>query len=78
MWNQIIDAIKEVHLAELKDQRSFQKVTISAKVLDIGDTNTLADGWRVLTILVGDDTDSALWKNFIDTCKLDKSYRFWR
>ena len=45
---------------------------------DIGDTNTLADGHRVQTILVGDHTDTAefaLWENF-DTCEVEKSYKF--
>ena len=52
--------------------------TISAKVLDIGDTKMLSDGRRVQTILVGDHTDSAelaLWESFIDTCEAN-TYKF--
>ena len=52
-------AIKEISLAELQNQPLFQVVTISAKVLEIGDTKVLSDGCRLQNILVSDDTDNA-------------------
>ena len=59
---QSTDAIKKLQLVKLQDQLSFQKVTIFAKVLNIGDTNTLEDGRKVETILVGDHTNTAYGK----------------
>jgi hypothetical protein len=53
------DVIKELNLAEVQDQLQLQNITICAKVLDIGDTNTHADGRRLKTIVVGDHTGNA-------------------
>ena len=54
-------------------------MTIRAKVIDIGDTNILADGRRVQNILVSDHTESAelaLWETFINACEANESYKF--
>ena len=70
--------MKEISLAELQNQPSFQAVTISAKVLEIGDTKVLSDGRRLQSILVSDHTDNAeltLWESFVNTCELNQSYQ---
>ena len=73
------DVVKEIDLAKLEDQPAFQAVTIRAKVIDIGDTNILADGRGVRNILVADHTESAelaLWETFINACEANQSYKF--
>ena len=55
--------MKELHLDELEHQPSFQKVKISAKVIEIGDTNTIEDGRRFQTVLLADHTGTAEQEN---------------
>ena len=61
---------KEIALKELKVQLPFQRVTIKAKVVEIGDTSKLDDGRQVQHVLVADDTTTVevtLWQEFINT-----------
>ena len=70
---------KEILLQQLEDQPSFQVVSVLAKVLEIGDTQTLTDGHQVQTIQVGDSTGLAklaLWQNFVNSVQVNKSYKF--
>ena len=72
------DTTIELLLANLKLQPSFQKVCVSAKVLEIGDTHTLTDGRRVQTVLIADHTDTAevsLWEDFIGAVHVEESYK---
>ena len=68
---------KEIALKELEVQLPFQRVTIKAKVLEIGDTSKLDDGRQVQHVLVADDTTTvevAPWQEFVNTVTLSKSY----
>jgi hypothetical protein len=68
---------KEIALNQLKDQLPFQRVTIKAKVLEIGDTSKLDDGRQVQQVVVADDTTTvelSLWQEFVNTVTLGKSY----
>ena len=73
------DTVKELHLDELEHQPSFQKVKISAKVIEIGDTNTIEDGRRFQTVLLADHTGTAelaLWEDFVGAVNNGESYTF--
>ena len=68
--------MKELHLDELEHQPSFQKVKISTKVIEIGDTNTTEDGHRFQTVLA-DHTSTAelaLWEDFVGAVNDGESY----
>ena len=69
---------KEVALNQLKDQLPWQKVKITGKVLEIGDTSKLEGGRQVQQVLVADSTataELALWQDFVDILSLGKSYK---
>ena len=73
------DTVKELHLDELEHQPSFQKVKISAKVIKIGDTNTIEDGRCFQTVLLANHTGTAelaLWEDFVGAVNNGESYTF--
>ena len=69
---------KELPINQLKEQVPFQRVTINAKVLEIGDTSELDDGRKVQQVVVADNTASvevSLWQEFVEAVSVGKSYR---
>ena len=57
----------------------ISKGHISAKVIEIGDTNTIEDGRRFQTILLADHTGTAelaLWEDFVGAVNNRESYTF--
>lgn len=70
---------KELTIEEVKHQLPFQRVTVKAKVVDIGDSSSLFDGRTVQNIVIADITASiriSLWQEFVNTVTLGKSYKF--
>ena len=69
---------KELPINQLKDQVPSQRITINAKVLEIGDTSELDDGRKVQQVVVADNTGTVevlLWQKFVEAVSLGKSYR---
>ena len=64
---------EELSLSQLEDQVPWQRVTIKAKVLEIGDASKLDDGHQVQQV-VADNTDNvevALWQEFVEALQVN-------
>lgn len=73
------DVTKEITINQLQTQPPFQKVSLSAKVIEIDEIATLQDGRKVQNIMISDSTGTAkvaLWEDSINSVKLLKSYKF--
>lgn len=70
---------KMITLDKLQDQPAFQKISLSAKVIELDEIITLNDGRRVQNVVISDSKGRAklsLWEANIDSIQLDKSYNF--
>lgn len=69
---------KEITIHQLKYQPPYKKVTVKAKIIEIGETAKLDDGCQVQHILIADNTGTAelaLWQNLVDTVTSSESYK---
>ncbi len=69
----------ECKLITINELQPFQKVSLSAKVIELDDIITLNDGRRVQNVFISDSNGRAklsLWEDNIDSVQLEKSYSF--
>lgn len=71
--------IKEINIGNLQDQPRFQKVSLSAKIIEVDEVVTLDDGRKVQNAVISDVTGRAklsLWEESINLIQLNNCYKF--
>lgn len=72
------DSPTAITLLQLSDIQLFQKITTSAKVIQVSDTITVTGGKKKQEVTIADDTSTAkvtLWEQYIGILQDGKSYK---